>query len=106
MSQGGETVDIPVLGAEINHRHHFPASYFHVSFPLLQAPPWHQSTQRATRGQGAPRDPESLQALECGQREHGVILGSDLSSKLPSSMESPVPAHTDEVQGVCISQLH
>lgn len=86
--------------------HHFLACYFHVSFPLLQSLCQHQSTQRVTRVQGAPRDPESLESLGCGQRERGVVLGSDLSSKLLSSMESPVPAHTNEVQGVCISQLH
>lgn len=51
-----------------------------------------------TRGQGAPREPESLQSLECGQRERGVILGSDLSPRLLSSMESPVTAHTNGVQ--------
>lgn len=104
VSQGGKTVDIPGLGAEINHRQVITSLLliFMWAFPFCKLSVL--ASEHPESDRGAPRDPGSLQPLECEQREHSVILGSDLSSKLLSPMQSPVPAPTNE--GVCISQLH
>lgn len=87
----------------ITGRSSLPCCLFSCEVSLFASSP--RASEHPESDRGAPGDPESLQSLEWAEGTW-CYLGSDLSSKLLSPMESPVPAHPNEVQGVCISQLH